>query len=368
MTDQRLNKLAKVLVTYSLRLNKGDKLLIEANICSAPLVKEVYREALKIGAFPETRILMESFREMLYKYGNDEQLSYISPFEKIIFNQYNASLYIWGEENTKALSEVDPERISKNMEAQSALFTEFMTNVANKTLKWCGTVYPTMGYAQGAEMSLEDYEEFLFDACKINEDDPVAGWRKMSEEQQRIKSILDTKKELRFIAADTDLKMNVGGRNWVNCDGSTGNFPDGEIFTTPNKSSAEGQIRFTYPAVFNGREVDDVTLIFKEGKVVDAKAEKGQGFLNAMLDTDEGSRYIGEIAFATNYGIKKYTKNIVFDEKMGGTIHLAIGAASPESGGGNDSAIHWDMVCNMQETGKVFADGELIYEKGKFLI
>lgn len=368
MTDQRLNKMAEILVQYALKLQKGDKLLIEANMCSAPLIKELYKEALKIGAFPEARITMESMKELLYKYGNHDQLTYISPIERIIFNQYDASLYIWGEENTKSLTNVDPQKISVNMEAQGELFSEFMKNVAEKKLKWCGTIFATQAYAQNAEMSLDEYEDFIFSACKLDTQNPVSEWEKLSKEQERLRKILNTKKELRFSSSTADLIMSVEGRNWVNCDGSTGNFPDGELFTTPNRTSANGRIKFSYPAIFNGREVENVELVFKNGKVIQASAEKGENYLITMLDTDEGSRYIGEIAFGTNYGINKFTKNILFDEKIGGTIHLAVGAASPESGGGNESAIHWDMICDMQTDGQVFADGELIYENGKFLI
>ncbi|MDF2520846.1 MAG: peptidase [Clostridia bacterium] len=242
-----------------------------------------------------------------------------------------------------------------------------LQKIGSGELNWCGTQYPTNSAAMDANMSLWEYEEFLFEACHLNSADPVAEWMKVHDEQERIVQILDTKKHLEFKSKDTQLTLDVEGRKWVNCDGKV-NFPDGEIYTSPIENSVNGHIRFSYPAIHMGNEVEDIVLTFKDGKVVDAKAAKGEEFLKKMLASDEGASRVGEIAIGTNYKIPKFTKNILFDEKLGGTIHLAVGASLPEAGGQNQSGLHWDMICNMKDGGEIYGDGELIYKDGKFVI
>ena len=216
-------------------------------------------------------------------------------------------------------------------------------------------------------MSLAEYEEFVFRAGLLHLDDPAAAWREVSERQQRVVDYLNGKNEVRFVTpAGTDLTVGVSGRTWLNCDGHE-NFPDGEVFTGPIEDATEGVVCFSFPAVHGGREADGVRLTFKAGKVVDATAEKGQDFLVAMLDQDAGARVLGEIALGTNYSIDRYTKNTLFDEKIGGTFHAAVGAAYPETGGTNQSALHWDMVCDLRQGGEVYVDGQLISRDGRFL-
>jgi aminopeptidase len=233
-------------------------------------------------------------------------------------------------------------------------------------MTWCGTQYPTNAEAQEAEMSLAEYEDFVFKAGFLDRPDPVGEWKELSKEQDRIAKMLSKYKRIRVVAKDTDLALNVAGRNWINCDGKE-NFPDGEIFTSPLEDSAEGSIRFTYPALYRKREANDVRLRFESGRVVEARAAKGEDFLNSMVSMDEGARRIGEFSFGTNYQIQKFTKNTLFDEKIGGTIHVAIGASLPETGGVNVSALHWDMVCDLRQDGEVYGDDTLIYKRGKFL-
>lgn len=216
-------------------------------------------------------------------------------------------------------------------------------------------------------MSLTEYEDFLFDACAVDDDDPVGHWLAQSAEQDRVINFLKTVDQIHIKNADTDLKFRVKDRIWVNCSGHE-NFPDGEIFTAPLEDSVEGTIRFTWPAIYHGREVQDVRLTFEQGQVVKAEAAKGMAFLKSMLEADDGASTVGEFAFGMNKGIKQFTKNTLFDEKIGGTLHLALGASLPESGGQNISAIHWDMVCDMREGGEVSADGEVIYRNGDFVI
>ncbi len=215
-------------------------------------------------------------------------------------------------------------------------------------------------------MSLADYEDFVYGAGLLDQADPAAGWLKVRAEQQRIADFLSQHDEIHIVSKDTDLTYRVGGRHWINCAG-TENFPDGEVFSGPVENSVQGKVCFSYPAVYGGNEVEDVRLTFRDGKVVDSSAGRGVDFLNSMLDTDEGARYVGEVAFGTNYNIQRFSKNTLFDEKIGGTMHMALGASLPESGGVNKSGLHWDMVCDLHE-GKVYADGQLCYENGKFLI
>jgi aminopeptidase len=233
-------------------------------------------------------------------------------------------------------------------------------------VKWVGCQYPTLAAAQDATMSLSEYEDFVFRACRVDRKDPVAEWKKMSAYNARLIKYLAGKDEIRIVAKDTDLRYRVAGRKWINCDGKN-NFPDGEVFTAPIENSAEGHIRFTYPAEYSGREAEDVRIEFKNGKAVSARAVRGEEFLNAMLDTDKGARYLGEVAIGTNFGIAKYTRNTLFDEKIGGTVHMALGESYPESGGKNNSGIHWDMVCDLRDGGELYADGQLFMKNGRFL-
>ena len=242
-----------------------------------------------------------------------------------------------------------------------------LERAAQKELRWTGTQYPTTGSAQDAEMSLYEYEDFVFRAGLLHLPDPVAAWKVLSEKQQRLADFLNTKKEIRVIGKETDLRVAVEGRRWVNCDGHE-NFPDGEVFTGPIETATEGTIRYTFPAVYQGRECHDIVLTFKAGKVVDARASKGEEFLFKMIDQDTGGRILGEFAIGTNFGITNYTKNTLFDEKIGGTCHAALGAAYPETGGTNESGLHWDMVCDLRQPGcQILADGEPILVEGRFL-
>lgn len=367
MVDNRISKFAKVLVNYSLRLKKDDLVVIDGSTVAEPLLKEVYREALAAGANPFITVGLDGVQEILMKQGSDEQICYISPMEKAIYDNANAILSVWGSYNTKSMINIDASKMSMRSRARNVLFNTMLQKMATKEINWCGTQFPTHAVAMDANMSLAEYEEFLFEACHLNSDDPVAEWKKVHDEQQRLVDILDTKKHIEFKSKDTHLTMSIDGRKWINCDGQV-NFPDGEIFTSPIENSVNGHIRFTYPAIHLGKEVEDILLTFKDGKVVEATAKKGEEFLKEMLAADEGASFVGEIAIGTNYNIKKFTKNILFDEKLGGTIHLAVGASLPETGGLNHSAIHWDMICDMKDGGEIYADGELIYRDGKFLI
>jgi len=366
MTDPRLRKLAHVLVHYSLALKPGDKLLISAPAFAEPMIREIYREAIRAGAHVGTKIRVHGLQEILFREANDEQLTHISEVQKFEIEYYDAELTIWASENTKELSGVDPQRLAKRGEVQGALMKRSLERLSSGETRWCGTLFPTNAHAQDAGMSLTDYEDFVYNAGLLNEADPVAGWLKVREQQQRIADFLDKQNEIHIVTPGTDITYHVGGRKWINCAG-TENFPDGEVFSGPIENSVNGIVSFTYPAIYDGNEVENVRLTFREGKVIESSATKGVDFLNAMLDMDAGSRYLGEVAFGLNYNIQQFSKDTLFDEKIGGTMHMALGASLPESGGVNESGLHWDMVCDLRE-GKVFADGQLCYENGKFII
>lgn len=367
MTDPRLARLAEVLTHYSLKVRPGQLVRVSGPALAAPLIAEAYRVVLEAGAHVYTRVSIDGLDEMYFKKATDEQLRYISPLAEHEVEKIDAELGIWAHYNTRSLTGVDPLRQAIRREATRGLNRRFLERAASGALRWCGTQYPAYAEAQDAEMSLSEYEEFVFGAGLIDHPDPVAAWEKVQREQERIVRFLETKDELRLAGPDVDLTVRTGGRRWINAAGEH-NFPDGEVFTGPNESATTGRVRFSFPAIHSGREVHGITLTFAEGRVVEATAEKGEEFLRAMLDLDAGARVLGEFAFGLNYGITRFTKNILFDEKIGGTVHLAVGAAYPETGGTNTSGLHWDMICDMRAESEVWADGEVIYRNGSFLV
>jgi aminopeptidase len=366
MIDRRLERLAYILVYHSLRIKKHDLFVISGSHLAAPLIREVYKQALEAGAHPYTNIGIDGLAELYYKHSSDAQLKYVSPIDKFEIQRINARLSIISPENTRNLTGVDPKKQALSSKAHHEIMKIFLNRAAKKTLRWCVTQYPTQASAQDAEMSLQGYEDFVFEAAHANAKDPLAYWKAVYKEQEKIKKFLETKKKLHVLAKDTDLTVNVTGRTWINCFGQE-NFPDGEVFTGPVESSTQGCIRYTFPLSYGGREVEDVQFWFEKGKVVKATASKAEKFLQTMLATDPGATRLGEFSFGTNYGVKQYTKNMLFDEKIGGTIHLAVGAGYPETGSKNKSSIHWDMVCDLRKHGEVYADNELIYRNGRFL-
>jgi aminopeptidase len=366
MRDPRLNKLAQVLVNYSVGVKPGQLVRISGPPVAEPLVLELFRETVKAGGNPMVRMAPEALAEIFVKNGSDEQLRFVNPITIHEYETIDCSIGIWAEENTKALSNVDPKRLGLSQAARKPLLEIFMKRAAEKKLRWSGTQFPCQAAAQDAEMSLSEYEDFVFAAGLLDHDDPVASWRKLSERQQRLVDFLQGKSDYHVVAANgTDVRMSLAGKTWINCDGHE-NFPDGEVFTGPALDSVNGTIHFSFPAVHIGREVQDVVLKFKDGKVVDARAAKGEAFLISMLDMDGGSRMLGECAIGTNYQIQRYTRNTLFDEKIGGTVHFALGAGYPETGNSNQSGLHWDMVVDLRPGGFIEIDGQQVNVDGRF--
>lgn len=366
MKDPRIEKLACLLTNYSLALKPGDIVAINGEAIAAPLIRECYRAALRCGAFVICDISLDSLGEIFYAEANDRQLKWVSPFAKHKLQRIDASLGVWADENTKALTNVDPKRLATASAARKPLSKIFMDRSASGKLRWVGTQWPCNASAQDAEMSLEEYEDFVYGAGHLDDADPVKTWKRISKEHQTLTDFLNKSREVRIVAEDTDIRYSCKGRKWINCDGHC-NFPDGEVFTGPIEDSVRGHVKFSFPAVHGGREVDGARLTFERGKVVKAEAEKGQEFLRAMIKMDAGSCYLGEAAIGTNYNVTRYTKNTLFDEKIGGTIHLALGAGYPETGNKNRSGLHWDMVCDLRKGGEIYVDGTLIQRKGRFL-
>lgn len=365
--DPRYEKLAQVIVQYSAKVKPGQLVRITGSTTTEPLIVSLYREVVRAGAHGEVAIVPEECRRILLDEGSDEQLTYESPIAQHMVETIDCSISLWGQKNSKALSSVPPPKTALMSQGRRVYFNRFLARAGEGTLNWCGTQFPCESSAQDAEMSLTEYEDFVFRSGFLYEDDPVAMWKKLSVGQQKLADFLMTKKELRFVTPQgTDLTLGIEGRKWINCDGHE-NFPDGEVFTGPIETATQGTVKYSFPAVHGGRESDGIELTFQDGRVVDAKAAKGEEFLLGMLDQDPGARVLGEIAIGTNYAIQQYTKNTLFDEKIGGTFHAAVGAAYPESGGTNQSGLHWDMVCDLRQGGQIFVDGELISENGKFL-
>ena len=261
------------------------------------------------------------------------------------------------EANTRALSGVEPELQTRRQAAAKPLMETMMRRTAAGDFRWSLTLFPTHAYAAEADMSLADYEDFFYRACLCNHEDPVNAWHEQSEETRRLTEWITGKEEIHIEGPGTDITLNVSGRTFVAADGRH-NMPDGEFFTGPVEDSVNGDVTFSYPAVYGGREVAGVKLRFEDGKVVDASADRNEDFLIKTLDTDDGARRLGELGIGTNYGIDRFTKEILLDEKIGGTVHLAVGMSYPETGGKNDSAVHWDMVCDLRRGGRITVDGE----------
>jgi aminopeptidase len=366
MHDPRLERLASVLVGYSVGVRPGDVVSLVGPPLAEPLVVALFRRVLEAGGHPVVLMTPEPASELLCKLGNDDQLAFVNPLEMHDVAHADATIRIAASQNTRALTGVDPARQALRGKARKPIMDVFLRRAAEGLLRWSLTQFPCQASAQDADMSLADYEDFVFTAGMLHLADPVQAWKDVSERQQRLADFLNGVRELRITTpTGTDVRLGVAGRRWINCDGHE-NFPDGEVFTGPIEDATEGVVRFDFPAVHGGREVHGVRLVFRAGRVVEASADKGEEFLVRMLDQDAGARVLGECALGCNYSITRHTRNTLFDEKIGGTFHLAVGASYPESGGANQSALHWDMVGELRRGGRVEADGKCIVENGRF--
>lgn len=366
MSDPRHARLAEILVGYSTSVAPGDKVRIDSMGSGSPLVRELYGAALRAGGHPEANLALDEAEEALLRDGSDAQLEWIAPDLEWNVDKGDVWMVIDAPANTKRLTGVDPAKMGRRLKARAPVQSRYLERSAAGDFRWVICGYPTEGSAQDAGMSLKQFEDVLYRAAFLDKDDPVAAWTSFGDRLEAIGSFLETKRELRIVGEDTDLKLGVEGRTWIRSKGLR-NFPDGEVFTGPLETSVEGTIRFTFPAMMRGRQADGVRLRFEGGEVVEASADRGQEFLREMIALDDGARRVGEFAFGLNDAISEYTGNLLLDEKIGGTVHLALGRSVPGTGGENQSGLHWDIVCDLRDGGEVYADGEVVYRNGAFL-
>lgn len=367
MVDPRIQKLSQVLVQYSVRVKPDELVAVLGPPTSEPLMVSVGREVLKVGGHPHLLPQLSDWEAIFLQEASDEQLAFVSPLMERVFTTFDCLIRLRAPTNTKLLNNVDPRRQSFRAKAMGPVMDRFRERFSGGEMRWVTTLFPTHALAQDAGMSLSEFEDFVFAATFVDQEDPVGAWQKIHDDQQRLVDWLAGKKEVHAIGPNVDLKLSIDGRRFRNSDGDR-NMPSGEIFTSPVEDSVEGWYRGSYPGFHRGHEVHGLELRFEGGQVVEAKAETNEAFLMEMLEVDEGARRLGEFAIGTNQGIQRFIRNILFDEKIGGTMHVALGSSYFETGGLNKSAIHWDIITDMREGGKIYVDGELFYDSGEFKI
>ena len=366
MIDPRIQSLSRVVCEYSLELKPGQLMLIEGPALAEPLMLELVKTALEMGAIPRVRPVTAGAQAAFLENASDEQLAYLAPSALPELAAIDVRVAIHAAWNTRELSGIDPRRMAAAQSARKPLMDLNMRRSADGLLNWCVTAFPCEAFAQDADMALVDYEDFVYGAGWLHLADPVAAWREFAAKLQQIVDRLAGVRTMRVVGEDTDITVGVADRRWIPCHGDR-NFPDGEVYTAPIETETRGDVRFSYPAIFGGREVDDIRLRFDGGRVIKSEAASGGDLLREMLAMDDGASILGEFAIGANYEVERYSKQILFDEKIGGTCHMAVGAGYPESGSTNTSALHWDMICDLRSGGEILADDEVIYRDGRFL-
>jgi aminopeptidase len=344
---------AVLLCDWCLQVRERQQVLVVSTTLAEPLVRSLHRALLERGAWPLLRLSFGELGREFYTHANDWQVDEFAPLELVEVESADAFLRIDAPANTQALAGVDPGKVFRAMRAREPIAQVRLTK------HWCGTIWPTAALSKQAGMPEDEYATFVNRALFLDRTSPVAAWAELSARQQALVARLEASREIRIEADGTDLRLSVAGRTWVNSDGRR-NMPSGEVFTGPHEDSAEGTIRFTIPSNRQGVEVSGVELTFSAGRVVDARAAVGQEHLSSALETDTGARFLGELGIGTNPGIDRATGSTLLDEKIAGTVHLALGRSYPETGGRNSSALHWDLICDLRDGGRVTADGEEI--------
>lgn len=367
MLDPRITKLAQTLVDYSVEIRPKDWVIIFSHPLAEPLTREVYRYALRAGGRVNILVGLDSSEEIFYAEANEDQLTWVSPFARMPFEEADVFISIQASQNTRALTGVDSQKQQMHTAARRGIMDSYFKRSAVGELRWNLIYYPCQAFAQDADMSLSAYEDFVFRTCFADQDDPIAKWKEVEADQARWVNWLNGKKKVELRGPNIEIDLSIKGRTFKNSS-ATHNMPGSEIFTSPVEDSLEGWVNFSYPAIHLGREVEGIRLEFKDGRVEKASAKKNEEYLLKMLDTDAGARVIGELGIGTNYAIDRFTKNILYDEKIGGTIHLAVGIGFPECGGKNVSALHWDMICDMRQDSEIRVDGDLFYKDGRIVV
>ncbi len=366
MTDPRLLKHADILVNYSTDIQPGDRVVIESTTAAEPMLEALIERILARGGYPYLITKLPREDAIFYQHAGEAQLIQTPEFLKLAYETFEARIRLHSLTDTKHLSKVDPEKQALHARAMSPILSTQMQRGLSRDLKWCTTLYPTQAYADEAGMSLEAYKDFIYGTMHADTDDPVSYWEQVKAEQAEYVKMFEGRDKVVLRGPNVDLRLSVKGRKFVNACGLN-NMPDGEIFTGPVENSVHGWVRFTYPSIYEGRVVENIELEFVEGRVLHAKAKKNQDFLLRMLDTDAGARFVGEFAIGLNFEIDRFTGNILFDEKIGGSFHMALGAGYPETGSQNKSQIHWDMICDLRKDSEINVDGQVVYKNGKFV-
>jgi aminopeptidase len=368
MADLRIEKMARVLVDYSTAVQPGDRVLIEGSPLSEPLVRAIYRRVLERGGQPQAIFMLPDEDEIVYAAAGDEMLDVTPWLAQYAIENTDVVIRPRSTWNTRALNNVPPARQALRQKALSPLLRASMQRAAEGKLRWMSTQFPTPALAMEAEMGWNEYQDFFYAACHVDENtpDPVAHWQSIQALQDGYVRGFKNGNRVELRGPNVDLNLSVRGRTFINASGQH-NLPDGEIYTGPVEDSLEGWVRFTYPAIYQGRAVEGVELRFERGQVVQASSKTNQEFLLQMLATDAGAKYAGEFAVGTNFQIDRFTRNILFDEKLGGTIHIALGASYPDTGGQNRSMIHWDMICDMRQGSEIRVDGVVVVRDGKLV-
>jgi aminopeptidase len=367
MPDPRMVNLARTLVDYSIKVQPGEFVMIQSSLLALPMAQEVIQQVIRAGGNPHLHIEDDEINEIVLQQGNTAQIEWVSPATLLLFQQADALIALRAPANTRNLNHADPQKQRQREIARRVLLETYFKRTAAGEMRWTVTTPPCQALAQEADMSLREFEDFVYSATFADQPDPVAAWQKIEAEQDQLVQWLKGKQQVRLHGPNVDLSLSIEGRTFINSHGLR-NMPDGEIYTGPVENSVNGWVRFTYPAVHKGQVVEGVELEFRDGRVAAARASKNEEYLLALLDSDAGARYLGEFAIGTNYGIQRFTKSILFDEKIGGSFHMAVGAGYPETGSANKSSIHWDFICDMRQDSEIVVDGERFYQNGAFVI
>lgn len=367
MTDPRMVNLAKTLVNYSVEVKPGEWVLIQSTIPALPMAEETLRQVTIAGGNAHILIEDDELNAVVLTEGSNAQIEWISPATRLLYEQAQVLIALRAPSNTRSLNNISPEKLQRREIARRYLLETYMKRAAAGELRWTLTYPPCQALAQEADMSLREFEDFFYAATFADQPDPVQAWLDFYRMQERLIGWLKGKDRVQVRGPNVDLTLSIANRTFINSHGRR-NMPDGEIYTGPVEESVNGWVRFTYPAIHKGQAVEGVELEFKNGRVVNARAQKNEAYLLAMLDSDPGARFLGEFAIGTNYGIQRFTKSILFDEKIGGSFHMAVGAGYPETGSVNKSSIHWDFICDMRQDSQILVDGELFYQNGAFVV
>jgi aminopeptidase len=368
MTDERILKFADILVDYCTEIQPGDRVIIESTTLAEPLLEALIERILKRGGRPYPITRLPNQDKIYLTYAEGEQLATPHPFMKLAYEEFEARIRLHSLADTNALKDIPAEKQALASQGAAPILKSQFQRGPSRDFKWVTTLYPTEAYAKDAGMTLAEYEDFVYGAIRADkpDEDPVDYWQNIEKQQQRYVDLFDGKDKVVLRGPNVDLRLSIKGRTMKNSSGRN-NMPDGEIFTGPVENSVNGWVRFTYPCINGGNVFEGVELEFVEGRVLHAKAKTNQDLLLKILDVDPGARYVGEFAIGLNFGINKFTGQILFDEKIGGSFHMALGAGYPETGSKNESSIHWDMICDMREDAEITVDGDVVYRNGEFV-